>query len=211
MENHRAIKLLHQAGTDLNKPLDKDDQHVALIRELGLKFEGTYWALLAFSVSPGDREGVNLLLRLGASANWPGKGRPECEAPIFAALRGAKKRGAKPWNLLPLLIEAGADVNIEFRSFRPLARLVHEMSPSGSYKNGYAAHCTAVKRLIAAGANVNVTIPGSPNFADKPERIVDLARSKGLKYIVKLLEEAGAERSKWYRVSSRNSINFVSR
>ena len=191
-ENHRAIKLLHQAGVDLNKPLDNDDQHVAVIRELGLKFEGTYWAPMALAISRGDREGVKLLLHLGANANWPGDSRSECEAPIFAALRNAKKPGARPWSLLPLLIEAGANVNIEFRSFRPLASLINDMRPSGSYKNGYAAHCTAVRRLIAAGADVNVTIPGSRNYTGKPERIVDVARSKGLKHIVKLLEEAGA-------------------
>jgi hypothetical protein len=61
-----------------------------------------------------------------------------------------------------------------------------------------------VKNLIAASADVNISIPRRHlRFAEGPEGIVENAQWKGLKDIVKLLKEAGAKRPKkssWYRM-----------
>ena len=75
-----------------------------------------YCSPLGHAISLWRTEICRLLLKFGAAVNGPGG---KIEPPLHIAIRYGKGRP-----LVPLLIKAGADLNLKFKNVRPLALAV---------------------------------------------------------------------------------------
>jgi hypothetical protein len=167
--------------------------------------------VLSHAISEGHRKAVNALLDKGAVLNGPlkvpgpyGSGSVfHNEPPLHVAIRRFEGR-----QIVPLLLERGADVNYAFRDVRPLALAIYhsgkprdELSVSSTDER-IVARSTVVELLIEKGADVN------RRSLINGVRVTPLqqARKEGLTSIERLLLAKGAVERSEPRVLSRGQV-----
>jgi hypothetical protein len=171
----------------------------------------TMTPVLSHAISEGHRKAVNALLDKGAVLNGPlkvpgpyGSGSVfHNEPPLHVAIRRFEGR-----QIVPLLLERGADVNYAFRDVRPLALAIYhsgkprdELSVSSTDER-IVARSTVVELLIEKGADVN------RRSLINGVRVTPLqqARKEGLTSIERLLLAKGAVERSEPRVLSRGQV-----
>jgi hypothetical protein len=171
----------------------------------------TKTSVLSHAISVGNRKAVNTLLDKGAVLNGPlivrdaysSQSVCNIEPPLHVAIRRFEGR-----QMIPLLLERGADVNCAFRDVRPLALAIYhsgkprdELSVSSADER-IVARSTVVELLIEKGADVN------RRSLINGVRVTPLqqARKEGLMSIERLLLAKGAVERSEPRVPSRRQV-----
>lgn len=148
-----------------------------------------YSCPLGYAVSLGNKSICRLLLNSGALANGPGG---KVEPPLHCAIR------SKGRPLVPLLIEAGADINLRFKDVRPLALAV--------FHNGVSfSRDRMVELLLDNGAHARNTSFIGRVWKTPLEQTVGIVEMAGTARLLRRRKETERRGSKG-KTDSKNSI-----
>jgi hypothetical protein len=206
-----AIELLIDAGANKDKSERRCSGDAREEPCYPVDSRDTKTSVLSHAISKGNRKAVNTLLDRGAVLNGPLTVRESydshsvcnIEPPLHVAIRRFEGR-----QMVPLLLERGADVNCAFRDVRPLALAIYhsgkprdELSVSSTDER-IVARSTVVELLLEKGADVN------RRSLINGVRVTPLqqAHQQGLMSIERFLLAKGAVERSEPRVPSRRQV-----
>lgn len=138
----KAVEYLLSIGAGKDQACQKAAEGETTCYDLS---QDCYCSPLGYAISLGCVEICRLLLKSGAAVNGPGG---KIEPPLHVAIRYWKGRP-----LVPLLIEAGADLNLKFKNVRPLALAVAHTGSKRNFTSNRISRETIGELLLNNGAD----------------------------------------------------------
>jgi ankyrin len=153
--NTEAIRLLVAAGADINARTNNQPRVSTRRSESGNTFSApppTGFTPMLFAVRAGNIEAVRALLDAGANVNDT---LSDGESALVVAAANAH------WQLADVLLDRGADPNLDAAGWNALHQVVRERRPNigfgtpGPIPTGTLDSINVVRKMIAKGVNVN--------------------------------------------------------
>ena len=153
--NADAVRLLVKAGADVNARTNNAPRAATRLSESGNTFSApppTGFTPLLFAVRAGSIEAVRALLDAGANVNDT---LSDGESALVVAAANAH------WQLADILLDRGADPNLDGAGWNALHQAVRERRPNigfgtpGPIPTGTLDSINVIRKMIAKGVNLN--------------------------------------------------------